>query len=123
MYNRFRCMSFIRNINKSKAILMFNFCMFLVSILYTHNVVGGVVNYINDIYGARTSLFLTSQRMPGATTRTHAYIIGKHFGVEIFAVIFLLHILYAQRCWWGCKLYKRHIWRRRCYSPNPCFLI
>ena len=33
---------------------MFNFCMVLVSILYTHNVVGGVVNYINDIYGART---------------------------------------------------------------------
>ena len=56
---------------------MFNFCMVLVSILYTHNVVGGVVNYINDIYGARTSLFLTSQRMPGATTRTHAYIILK----------------------------------------------
>ena len=55
---------------------MFNFCMVLVSILYTHNVVGGVVNYINDIYGARTSLFLTSQRMSGVTMRTYAHIIG-----------------------------------------------
>ena len=44
--------------------------------LYGCGVVGGVVNYINDIYGARTSLFLTSQRMPGATPLTHAYIIG-----------------------------------------------
>ena len=44
--------------------------------LYGCGVVGGVVNYINDIYGARTSLFLTSQRMPGATMRTYAYIIG-----------------------------------------------
>ena len=37
---------------------------FLVSILYTHNVVGGVVNCTGVIYGVRTSLFLKSQRMP-----------------------------------------------------------
>ena len=30
------------------------------SIFYLHNVVGGDVNYIDDIYGGRTSLFLTS---------------------------------------------------------------
>ena len=56
----------------------------MVSILYKHNVVGGDVNYIDDIYGGTlpvlkneiidfffarlgtgsTSLFLTSQRMP-----------------------------------------------------------
>ena len=29
-----------------------------------HTVVGGVVYFKNDIYGGRTSLFLTSQRMP-----------------------------------------------------------
>ena len=32
-------------------------------IFYRHNVVGGVVNCTNDIYGVRTSLFLSSQRM------------------------------------------------------------
>ena len=37
---------------------------FLVPILYTLSVVGRVVNLIDDIYGGRTSLFLTSQRMP-----------------------------------------------------------
>ena len=34
------------------------------SIFYIISVVGGVVNLIDDIYGVRTSLFLTSQRMP-----------------------------------------------------------
>ena len=34
---------------------------------YIHNVVGGVVNCLNLIYGGRTSLFLSSQRMPAAT--------------------------------------------------------
>ena len=37
---------------------------FLVSILYTHSVVGGVVNCTGVIYGVRTSLFHTLQRMP-----------------------------------------------------------
>ena len=45
--------------------------------LYGCGVVGGVLHKIVVKYGARTSLFLTSQRMPGATTRTHAYIILK----------------------------------------------
>ena len=36
----------------------------LVSILYTLSVVDGVVNCTGVIYGVRTSLFLTSQRMP-----------------------------------------------------------
>ena len=30
------------------------------SIFYLHSVVGGDVNYIEDIYGGRTSLLLTS---------------------------------------------------------------
>ena len=39
----------------------FNNCIgFLVSILYTLSVVGGVVNCTGVIYGVRTSLFLTS---------------------------------------------------------------
>ena len=25
---------------------------------------------------------------------------------------FGIYILLAQRCWWGCILHKRHIWRR-----------
>ena len=36
----------------------------LVSIFYGHSVVGGFVNCTGVIYGVRTSLFLTSQRMP-----------------------------------------------------------
>ena len=32
----------------------------MVLIFYIHNVVGGVVNYINVKYGGRTSLLLTS---------------------------------------------------------------
>ena len=32
---------------------------------------------------------------PGVTARTYAHIIGKHFGVEIFAVIFLVSIFYG----------------------------
>ena len=39
-------------------------------IFYQHTVVGGVVYFKNDIYGGRTSLFLTSQRMP---SRYNAY--------------------------------------------------
>ena len=37
---------------------------FLGSILYILSVVGGFVNCMGVIYGVRTSLFLTSQRMP-----------------------------------------------------------
>ena len=36
-------------------------------ILHWHTVVVGGVNGLNFIYGARTSLFLSSQRMPGVT--------------------------------------------------------
>ena len=41
---------------------------FMVYIFYIHNVVGGVVNCLNLIYGGRTSLFLSSQRMPAGTS-------------------------------------------------------
>ena len=37
------------------------------SMFYRNSVVFGDVNCINAIYGGRTSLFLTSQRMPAAT--------------------------------------------------------
>ena len=40
-------------------------------IFYERTFVGGVVNCIDDKYGARTSLLLTSQRMP---SRYNAYI-------------------------------------------------
>ena len=47
------------------------------SMFYRNSVVGEVVYLINDIYGGRTSLFLTSQRMPAATdayTRIYNYV-------------------------------------------------
>lgn len=40
----------------------------MVSIFYEYNVVGEVVYFTNDIYGGRTSVFLSSQRMPAATS-------------------------------------------------------
>ena len=43
-------------------------------IFYRHNVVGGVVNCTNDIYGVRTSLFLSSQRMPSRYGCVHIHI-------------------------------------------------
>ena len=49
-------------------------------ILYWHNVVGGGVNYNYVIYGGRTSLFLSSQRMPAATMRLRTYTIKKFIG-------------------------------------------
>ena len=52
---------------KHKDVLDVNMVKSFVSILYKHIVVGEVVNLIDDIYGGRTSLFLTSQRMPAAT--------------------------------------------------------
>ena len=47
---------------------------FLVSILYTHTVVGGVVKCTGVIYGVRTSLFLTSQRMPSRYGDVHEHL-------------------------------------------------
>ena len=47
---------------------------FLVSILYTHTVVGGVVKCTGVIYGVRTSLFLTSQRMPSRYGGVHEHL-------------------------------------------------
>ena len=52
------------------------------SILYRNNVVGGVVNFIDDIYGGRTSLFLTSQRMPAATDAYTCLYKRKFIGIE-----------------------------------------
>ena len=50
--------------NAQSEDMFINGMWFLVSILYTHSVVGGVLNHTGVIYGARTSLFLSSQRMP-----------------------------------------------------------
>ena len=47
---------------------------FLVSILYGHNVVCDIPNSMHGITGVRTSLFLSSQRMPTATDGVHAAI-------------------------------------------------
>ena len=44
------------------------------SIFYIISIVGGVVNLIDDIYGVRTSLFLTSQRMPSRYGCVHTHI-------------------------------------------------
>ena len=44
------------------------------SIFYIISIVGGVVNLIDDIYGVRTSLFLTSQRMPSRYKSVHTHI-------------------------------------------------
>ena len=68
----------------------------LCSMLYRNSVVCGDVNCINDIYGGRTSLFLTSQRMPAATTYTHTYtnenlLAWKIFTIDIFVSIFKTH--------------------------------
>ena len=49
--------------------MFINWKWFMVYIFYIHSVVGGVVNCFNSIYGGRTSLFLSSQRMPAATMR------------------------------------------------------
>ena len=49
----------------------------LVSKLYWHSVVGGVVNCTGVIYGVRTSLFHTSQRMPSRyVAYRYIYFIG-----------------------------------------------
>ena len=31
--------------------------------------------------------------------------------------VYGLYILYIHRCWWGYKLYKRHIWRQDIAVP------
>ena len=59
-----------------------------VSIFKTHNVVGGVVYYINDIYGGRTSLFLTSQRMPAATDAYTCLYKRKFIGMENICLLY-----------------------------------
>ncbi len=53
--------------NVQSECMFINWKGFMVYIFYIHTVVGGVVNCLNLIYGGRTSLFLSSQRMPAAT--------------------------------------------------------
>ncbi|PVY95539.1 hypothetical protein C7381_10165 [Ezakiella coagulans] len=70
--------------------------MVLGSMFYENTVVCGDVNLIDAIYGVRTSLFLTSQRMPAATMRTHTYTnenlsAWKIFTIDIFVSIFKTH--------------------------------
>ena len=63
---------------------------------YIHTVVGGVVYCINDIYGGWTSLFLSSQRMPAATSsdcEMNKYIIVDKMACAIFYYIFYIHIV------------------------------
>ena len=67
---------------------------FLVSILYGHNVVCDIPNSMHGITGVRTSLFLSSQRMPAATSsdcemiQLYEYIIVDKMACAIFDYIF-----------------------------------
>ena len=67
---------------------------FLVSILYGHNVVCDVANSMHGITSGRTSLFLSSQRMPAATSsdcemiQLYEYIIVDKMACAIFDYIF-----------------------------------
>ena len=70
------------------------------SIFYRHIVVGGVVNCIKYIYGGRTSLFLTSQRMPSRyVLRLQVYRTVEFIGVENICVWYF----------WGDILYKHSV--------------
>ena len=81
---------------------------FLGSILYIHSVVGGFVNLIDDIYGVRTSLFLTSQRMPSRYGCVHTHIqsnkssLLKMFIGDIFDSIFYRYSVV------GVNIYSMH---------------
>ena len=74
--------------------MFINWKGFMVYIFYIHNVVGRVVNCLNLIYGARTSLLLSSQRMPAATSsdcemiQLYEYIIVDKMACAIFDYIF-----------------------------------
>ena len=86
------------------------------SIFYRHIVVGGVVNCIKYIYGGRTSLFLTSQRMPSRyVLRLQVYRTVEFIGVENIcvwyflgryyintALLVIIHILYTQK--WASQM-------------------
>lgn len=67
---------------------------FLVSILYGHIVVCDVPNSMHGITGGRTSLFLSSQHMPAATSsdcemiQLYEYIIVDKMACAIFDYIF-----------------------------------
>ena len=50
---------------------------------------------------------------------SHQNILANNVGVWCwdlvwfcFSIWFWLDVLYTRRCWWGCKLQRRHIWRR-----------
>ncbi len=79
--------------------MFINWKGFMVSIFYEYNVVGEVVYFTNDIYGGRTSLFLSSQRMPAATSsdcemiQLYEYIIVDKIACAIFDYIFYIHIV------------------------------
>ena len=62
------------------------------SIFYRHIVVGGVVNCIKYIYGGRTSLFLTSQRMPSR------YVLR----LQVYRMVEFIDVLKIYLlCFWG----------------------
>ena len=67
---------------------------FLVSILYGHNVVCDIPNSMCGITGVKTSLFLSSQRMPAATSsdcemiQLYEYIIVDKMACAIYDYLF-----------------------------------
>ena len=79
--------------------MFINWKGFMVYIFYIQKVVGEVVQKINVIYGGRTSLFLSSQRMPAATSsdcemiQLYEYIIVDKMACVIFDYIFYIHIV------------------------------
>ena len=74
--------------------------MVLVSKFYLHSVVGRVVNCTGVIYGVRTSLFLTSQRMPSRYNALTNVCNFKIFWRGMYLCwYFWFDILSAQRCW------------------------
>ena len=76
------------------------------SIFYVISVAG------NNTYSKNTKMGVGKR--PDATSgdcemiQLYEYIIVD----KMACCIFRFYILFVQRCWWGCELYRRHIWRR-----------
>ena len=85
-------------------------------IFYSHSVVGEVLQKSNVITGGRTSLFLTSQRMPsryGAYTCLYNY-------VNIYTPSVASGTQLTSTTHFSCR---RNIVGRLCISPTIVFLI
>ena len=68
------------------------------SIFYVISVVGGVVNCTGVIYGVRTSLFLTSQRMPSRYGGVHEYLQLYKRNNYIYVNVIIYVYIRTHRC-------------------------